>query len=226
LRDIGFEKGMTFNQIFIFGDSFADNDRLNTYKGGIRDSNLHKVNKNDLSKLWTEKLKNNLNHSEYHNHGQIARGPYHTMNMIKKQTYTEEDLIVAVLSFHDVIDNDRLFEINLKHQNYIHSLKAKTIILHVYYDEILKHEYTFPLSLYDISNYEILSKQEEISKRRWDRRVNHLSWTNHNILCDCILKMLNGFNNFCYDDFNFKFLSLDEAYHSELVENKKGFIYE
>ena len=92
--------------------------------------------------------------------------------------------------------------------------------------EILNHEYTFPLSLYDISNYEILSKQEEISKRRWDRRVNHLSWSNHNILCDCIIKMLNGFNNFYYDDFNFKFLSLDAAYHTELVENKKGFIYE
>jgi hypothetical protein len=43
--------------------------------------------------------------------------------------------------------------------------------------------------------------------------------------------MLDNKNDFFYDDFEFKFLKLNEAYHSKindqyLVENKLGFIYD
>tara|TARA_B100000949_G_C14108877_1_gene377472 strand:- start:21 stop:659 length:639 start_codon:yes stop_codon:yes gene_type:complete len=211
-----------YDRLFIFGDSFADNKRLNSHKSGIRN---HFVSQEELPKLWSEQLKTKINPREYYNYGKISRGPMYSMNLIRKEKFSKNDLIIVVLSFHNVPSND-LVEINLKNQNLIHSLNAKTLVFHVFYDEIFKHDYTFPLSLYDISNNEILSTMEEISKRRWDRRINHLSWTNHNILCDCVISMLNDKNDYYYDDFKFKFLKLDDAYHSKLVENKLGFIYD
>jgi hypothetical protein len=216
-----------YYRLFIFGDSFADNKRLNTHKGGIRN---HFIPQEDLPKLWSEQLRFKINPREYYNYGKIAKGPMYSMNLIRKENFSKDDLIIVVLSFHDVPSND-LVEINLKNQNFIHSLNAKTLVFHVYYNEAFKHEYTFPLSLYNISYYEILSNLEEIYKRRWDKRVNHLSWINHDILCDCIISMLDNKNDFFYDDFEFKFLKLNEAYHSKindqyLVENKLGYIYD
>ena len=64
-------------------------------------------------------------------------------------------------------------------------------------------------------------------KRRYDRRVNHLSWCNHQILFNCCLKFINGDKDFSYDEFEYKFLKLDEAFHSETYESTKlSFIYD
>ncbi len=204
-------------RIFVFGDSFADNVRINKKSGYILQEHLHLI--------WSEKIKNFLKPKKYFNYGACATGPTHTINEIKKINFTENDLVIVILSFHDV-DNDKLFDINLKNQNFIHNLSAKTIVMHVHYDEKLCHPFTFPLSLYDISMNEIYSSLSEIQVRRWDKRINHLSWCNHEILFNCVIKMLDGFNDFYYDMFDFKFLNVDEAYHPDLYNSNIKFIYD
>lgn len=215
MRDIGF--GTRIRRLFIFGDSFADNYKINKKSGY--------VSPQDLSLLWTEKIKVHLNPEKYYNLGQCATGPTHTINRIKNINFFDNDLLIVILSFHDV-DVNNLFEINLENQNYIHKLPAKTIVLHVYYNEKLSHPYTFPLSLFDISWNEIFSNYDDIKVRRWDKRVNHLSWCNHDILANCVLEMLGGNNKFFYDIFNFKFLKLDDAYHPDLYNSNTAFIYD
>ena len=98
--------------------------------------------------------------------------------------------------------------------------------MHVHYDEKLNHPFTFPLSLYDISMNEIYSNSDKVKNRRWDKRINHLSWNNHDILFECIIRMIKGDNNFSYDMFNSKFLSVDQAYHSDLYNSDTEFIYD
>ena len=224
---------MTFDRIFLYGDSFVDNKRLNSHKYPIR---KHYVSDEDLPKLWTEQLKSKINHNEFFNFGKIATGPTHTIDLIKEQNFSSNDLLIVNLSFHDIFSvkesgffNDlELYKINFENQEYIHSLKCTTIVSHNYYDTIMEHQYTFPLSMNELSFNEIIAKYDDICQRRWDRRINHLSWKNHDILSNCILKMIDGFNDFNYYDFEYKFLTLDEAYHPELVINKKeqDFIYE
>ena len=221
---------MKFDKIFVFGDSFVDNLRLNTFKRGIRDDETHRVNQLELPKLWTEKIKRELNPNNFYNFGKIARGPNHTIDLIKKQKFKKEDLLIVVLSFHDICYDsmETLYLENLKNQNFIHSIDCTTLVFHGHYNEILFHKYTFPLSLIEISFNEILSSREKIYERRWDKRINHLSWENHEILYNCVIKMIKGENNFYYDDFEFKFLDLDDAYHDELTEEskRKEFLYE
>ena len=218
---------MTFDRIFLYGDSFIDNKRLNSHKYPIRE---HYVSDEELPKLWTEQLKLKINHNNFFNFGKIGTGPTHTIDLIKEQNFSSNDLLIVNLSFHDIFPTHdfELYEINLENQKYIHSLKCTTIVSHNYYDKIMEHPYTFPLSMSELSLNEIIAKHDDIWQRRWDRRINHLSWKNHDILSNCIFKMINGFNDFNYYDFEYKFLTLDEAYHPELVSFKKeqDFIYE
>ena len=208
---------MIFKRIFIYGDSFVDNTRINKKSG--------KVLQKDLPLLWTERIKNYFKPKEYFNYGICATGPSHTVNEIKKVSFSDNDLLIAILSFHDA-DFKRLFDVNLENQSLIHDLPAKTIVMHVHYDEKLNHPFTFPLSLYDISMNEIYSNSDKVKNRRWDKRINHLSWNNHDILFECIIRMIKGDNNFSYDMFNSKFLSVDQAYHSDLYNSDTEFIYD
>ena len=112
-------------------------------------------------------------------------------------------------------------------QKYIEELSCSKIIFHNDYTEEYKSRNIFPLSLENISRYEINEKSDEIMKRRYDKRVNHLSWCNHKILFDCCVKFIDGNKYFSYDEFDYKFLKLDEAFHSETYESTKlPFIYD
>ena len=107
MRNIRSEKRLNYNRIFLYGDSFVDNKRLNTHKAGIRDDFVHDA---DLPKLWTEQIKNKINFEEFFNNGVIAKGPNYTMALIIQQEFDSDDLIIVVLSFHDVPSNNDLFE--------------------------------------------------------------------------------------------------------------------
>ena len=65
----------------------------------------------------------------------------------------------------------------------------------------------------------------DIKKRNYDKRIGHMSWINHDILLNCCLKMLNGEKDFHYHQFEFKFLTLDEAkkFHLILIQLQKFF---
>ena len=178
-----------------------------------------------MPRLWSEKLRAQLKPEVYFNFGITNTGPAYVMQKIKKIDFLEDDIVVTVLSIHDV-NKPELIDFNLKNQNYIHNLPAKTIVLHVNYSEKLSHPYTFPFSLLDISWNEIDADRTEIKKRRWDKRINHLSWCNHDVLFDCILDMIDGNNKFTSDRFHKQFLSLDKAYHSDLYDGLSTFIYD
>ncbi len=224
MRDIGSKKRI--NRVFVFGDSYVDDKRPNGFKKDEgRLSLIH-----DQNKLWTHQLKNYLQPTQFYNFGKIGRGPRHTIHSINRQNhfrkFEKNDLLLVVFSFQDV-PFDNIYEINLIYQKYIQSLPSQVLIFHCYYDIIFEDQNVFPLSLIDISNNEIIAKHADIASRRTDKRINHLSWVNHNILYNCAIQMLSGFNQFEYSDFEYKFLDLDEAYESELREpSQKAFIYD
>ena len=214
------------NRIFVFGDSYVDDRRPNSFKKDEGRISLIQ----DQDKLWTHQVKNHLQPLQFYNFGKIGKGPRHTIHSINRQNhfrkFDKNDLLIVVFSFQDA-PFDEIYEINLEYQKYIQSLPSQVLIFHCYYDIIFNDQNVFPLSLIDISNNEIVANHSDISSRRTDKRINHLSWVNHDILYNCVIKMLLGFNQFNYSDFEYKFLDLDEAYEPELREpSLKAFIYD
>lgn len=201
-------------RLIIVGDSFADNSRINKKSGYVTEE--------QLPLLWTEQLKLQLHPDQYYNFGTCATGSSVAIQHVRDMQVQSSDILIAILSVHD--SDDHIFE-NLGYQEEIHSLPAHTIVMHVDYDERLAHPYTLPLSLMDISWNEIRASYDEIKTRRWDKRVNHLSWVNHINLQESVLSMLGSNNEIGYDDFEFKIITLDEAYHPDLYDTRT-FIYD
>tara|TARA_B100000949_G_C14272655_1_gene448072 strand:- start:680 stop:1300 length:621 start_codon:yes stop_codon:yes gene_type:complete len=206
---------MKFDRIFVFGDSYVDNYRINK-KSGI-------VPEIDKPKLWIERLVEFYAPNSYFNYGHAGSDSKSIIIEIKKHNFLKHDLIVAVLSNNPPSG----VENNLEYQKYIMNLPCAKIIFHNDYLKEYKSPCTYPLSLEDISTNEILSNINEIKKRRYDRRIGHMSWINHDILFDSCIKMINGDNNFYYEQFEFKFLTLDEAFHPDTESISSGlFIYD
>jgi len=212
---------MEYHRIFAFGDSYIDNIRINK-KSGL-------VDENDKPKMWIEKIVNFYKPRHYFNYGKSGSDSKYTIEKIKNfqlsnpYGFTDNDLLIVILSNNPPSDVDN----NLNYQKYIEELSCSKIIFHNDYTEEYKSRNIFPLSLENISRYEINEKSDEIMKRRYDKRVNHLSWCNHKILFDCCVKFIDGNKYFSYDEFDYKFLKLDEAFHSETYESTKlSFIYD
>ena len=202
---------MEYHRIFAFGDSYVDNHLINK-KSGI-------VSKNDRPKLWIEQLCSHYAPKFYYNYGHAGADSKTIISKIKQCEFKENDLIVVVLSNNPPSGVDD----NLEYQKYILNLPCKKIIFHNDYLPIYESPFTFPLSLEIISTNEIISKMRDIKKRNYDKRIGHMSWINHDILLNCCLKMLNGEKDFHYHQFEFKFLTLDEAFHPDTDSVAKGF---
>lgn len=212
---------IAYHRIFAFGDSYVDNNRINK-KSGF-------VDEDDRYKIWTEKIINFYKPRHYYNYGKSGSDSKYTYEKIKNfqlcnpYGFTDNDLLIVVLSNNPPSD----IKNNLKYQKYIEDLSCSKIIFHNNYIEDYKSKSTFPLSLENISLNEINEKSDEIRNRRYDKRVNHLSWCNHQILFDCCIKFISGDKYFSYDEFKSKFIKLDEAFHSETyVSTKLSFIYD
>jgi len=202
---------MKFNKIYAFGDSYIDNYHINK-KAGI-------VSKKDRPKLWIEQLCEFYAPKFYYNYGHAGADSKSIMTEIEKHNFTKDDLIVVVLSNNPPSGVDN----NLKYQEYILHLPCSKIIFHNDYLPEYESSYTFPLSLEEISTNEILSNIKEIKTRNYDKRIGHMSWINHDILFDSCVKMINGELDFHYHQFEFKFLTLDEAFHQDTESISKGF---
>lgn len=197
---------MEYHRIFAFGDSYIDNIHINK-KSGL-------VNDDDRPKMWIEKIVEFYKPRHYFNYGKSGSDSNFSIDKIKNfqicnpYGFAHDDLLIVVLSNNP---NSGVRN-NLEYQKYIIDLPCSKIIFHNEYNDEYKSKHTFPLSLEDISCHEIYEKN---INRRYDKRVNHLSWINHQILFDCSIKFINGNKFFSYDDFEYKFLNINEAFHCD-----------
>ena len=198
---------MAYHRIFAFGDSYIDNNRINKKSGYVSEK--------DKKKLWIEKIVNFYKPKYYFNYGKSGSDSKYTIEKIKKFNITnpfgflKDDLLIVVLSNNPYSGMKN----NLQYQKYIIDLPCSKIIFHVNYLENYKSSNTFPLSLEKISYLEI--NAQKIDNKKYDKRINHLSWCNHQILFDCCVKFIEGHKNFYYEQFEYKFLNLNEAFHCD-----------